>query len=454
MKRLIITLFVSIVVQSVTAQEASSQERSPVLTFEEAVSIGLKKNILLNTQKNNLYLAEARKAQGIANFLPSISGQASAQRGNGLTIDPTTGVGSNITSDNIYAAVNANLTLFNGFNRINVLKQAAYAEDAQIAFIGRTEQDVVYNVSLQYLQVLLDQELLRIAEETFKAQAALRDQIRGMADVGSRAELDFFTQDAIVKNLEVTAIRAKVTLMNDRALLSQTLQLDPIDTFQVAKPQWQAATEDLSASSLDSLVKVALASRKDLQQQELLVNSWKYSMRGNAGGYFPTLSAFAGYQSTYFKSSNNPNPDSFSSQFYKLNPQTAYGLALRVPIFSQLQTRTNRITQKVQMLNTALLRDNLEKTIKIDVQRAFKNYNAAILAYKASLRQFEAADYALKLQKESYDLGSASQVAVSQATQTYIQGVASKAQAENTLLFQRVLLDYAMGVLNPADYSK
>ena len=453
MKRLVLVLFVSIVVQNVRAQNTTPEGRSVVLTFEEAVSIGLKKNVLLNTQKNNLYLSEARKVQGIANFLPSITGQASAQRGNGLTIDPTTGVGSNITSDNIYAAVNANLTLFNGFNRINTLKQAVYAEDAQVAFIGRTEQDVVYNVTNQYLLVLLDQELLSIAEGTFDAQKALREQIRGMADAGSKAELDFYTQDAIVKNMEVTMIRARVTLENDRALLRQLLQLDPVDTFQVIRPRWAPLVQDLAGKSLDSLIKVALESRKDLKQQKLLVDSWKYSMRGNTAGYYPTLSAFAGYQSTYFKSSNNPNPEPFKTQFTKLNPQTAYGLSLRIPIFDQLVTRTNRISQKVTMRNTMLTRDNLVKTVQIDVQRAFKNYNAAILAYQASITQFEAADLALKLQRESYELGSASQVAVAQATQTYVLGVASKAQAEVTLLFQRVLLDYAMGVLNPADYS-
>jgi outer membrane protein TolC len=177
-------------------------------------------------------------------------------------------------------------------------------------------------------------------------------------------------------------------------------------------------------------------------------------MWGNTSGYFPTLSAFVGYGSTYFKSSARQQNDSFHEQFFKLYPQLQYGVQVRIPIFDQLQTRTNRITQKVQMRNTQLTRENLTKTIQIDVQRAFKNYNAAIVAYKASLVQFEAADYALKLQKESYELGSASQVAVATATQTYVQGVASKAQAEITLLFQRLILEYAVGVLRPDDYSK
>lgn len=452
MKRLLLIAFVLVAVQGVKAQD--NREGQDVLTFEDAVNIGLKRNVLLNTQKNNLYLSEARKIQGIANFLPSLTANGFAQRGVGLQIDPTTGVGSNITADNIQGSVGANYTLFNGFNRLNTLRQATHAEDAQIAFIERTEQDVVYNVTNQYLQVLLDQELFRIAQETFKAQSVLREQIRGMADVGSKAEIDFYTQDAIVKNLEVVAIRAKVALDNDKALLRQLLQLELVDSFKVAKPNWNASLEAVRDVSLDSLIKVALASRQDLKQQQLLVESFKYSMWGNTSGYFPTLTAFTSYGSTYFKSSANPNPDSFHDQFYKLNPQLAYGLQIRIPIFDNLQTRTNRVTQKVTMRNTMLVRDNLMKTVQIDVQRAYKNYNAAVIAYKASLIQYEAANLALNLQKESYELGAATQVAVAQATQTYVQGLASKVQAEVTLLFQKVLLEYAMGVLKPEDYSK
>src|SRR4051812_20795681 len=108
MKRLLLVTSLLIAVQTLNAQNTSQEGQGVILTFEEAVNIGLKNNVLLNTQKNNLYVSEARKAQAFAQFLPSLNAQAQAQRGNGLTIDPTTGVGSNITSDNVYAALNAN----------------------------------------------------------------------------------------------------------------------------------------------------------------------------------------------------------------------------------------------------------------------------------------------------------------------------------------------------------
>ncbi|MFY7918069.1 MAG: TolC family protein, partial [Chryseotalea sp.] len=101
--------------------------------------------------------------------------------------------------------------------------------------------------------------------------------------------------------------------------------------------------------------------------------------------------------------------------------------------------------------NAILTRDNLEKSIKIDVQRSYRNFATAIESYKSSLVQFEAAELAQRTQQESFDLGVSAQVALAQANQTFIQAAASKAQAEFTLLFQKILLDYALGTLKVED---
>jgi outer membrane protein len=94
-----------------------------------------------------------------------------------------------------------------------------------------------------------------------------------------------------------------------------------------------------------------------------------------------------------------------------------------------------------------LQRDNLEKTVKIDVKRAYNNYLAAIKAYNASQVQYQAGELALRTQQESFILGVSSQVTLAQANQTFVLGAASKAQAEVTLMFQKYLLEYAIGTL-------
>jgi len=438
---------------------ANAQDKSIVLTINEAVKIGLKNNVNLNTQKNQLQANQARKVQSIANFLPSVDASASFQRQDGIQIIPNTGAAASLTSDQFQGTLRSDLIIFNGFNRINTLIQNNSLLIAQTELVNRSHQDVINSVSSQYLQVLLDQELLRIAEENLNAQKVTLDQIKGQVEVGARAVTDEYNQNAQVKALEVTYLRAKMTLENDRAILAQTLQLDPAAAFTVARPDWVIDSSYLSSLTLDSLYEVALNNRSDYKQQQFLVKGNLHGTRASTSGYMPTLSAFVTYGSFYFADDSwktNPDPDvvrpaSFNEQFRNLNPQLAYGLSLSVPIFDRLQTRTNRIVNKVAYQNAILTRDNLEKSIKIDVQRTYRNFVTAIESYKSSLIQFEAAELAQRTQQESFDLGVSAQVALAQANQTFIQAAASKAQAEFTLLFQKILLDYALGTLKVED---
>jgi outer membrane protein len=433
-----------------------SQDTTRVLTFADAVKIGLEKSVALNTQKNQFYSSAARRSQGYAGYLPSVTAFGQAQRTDGLQIDPTTGQGANLTSDQLFAQVGANYVLFNGFNRINTLKQNNDLFTAQAAFVKRTEQDLVFTVTSQYLTVLLDQELLRIAEENWNAQKVVLEQIQGFVDVGSRAEADAYTQDALVQNFYVTYLRAKITLENDRSLLAQTLQLDPSIAFKVARPSFNVDNvEFFKTLSLDSLFNIALANRKDLEQQNSLVDAASHTIRASTAGYYPTVTAFLNYSSTYYASNlwqilDNPamKPAPFQEQFRRLNPSLSYGVQLNFPIFDRLLTRTNRVVSKVTYRNAVLTRDNTLKTIKLDVQRSFKNYQTAIESYNASLVQYDAGQLALQTQQESYNLGISAQVALSQATQTFVIAAASKAQAEVTLLFQQMLLEYALGTLD------
>lgn len=428
---------------SICALTAFAQETLIKLTYKEALQIALKNNVNLNQQKNTLFSREVQRNQSIASFLPNLEIQGTANRRDGQQTNPVTGALQNISVDYAGASLNATLPLFNGLTRINNLSQTNLQFKAQTALVGRAEQDVISSVTNQYLQVLLDQELLRIAEENYNAQLITLEQTREQVNLGARAEADLYSQDALVRNFEVTALRAKVTLLNDKATLSQILQLDPAAGFEVAYPD-DLSIQSIDSLKLDELYEVALANRKDLTQQTYQVEANKALYRSSLSGYMPNISLFASYGSQYLSNFNG----GFREQFVTLNPQTQYGINFSIPLFDRLQTRSNRVLNKVTYDNSVLQRNNLEKTVKIDVQRAYNNYLAAIENYKASQAQLQSGELAFRTQRESFTLGLSNQVNLALASQTYVQAAASKAQAEITLIFQKVLLDYALGTLS------
>ncbi|HMG89701.1 MAG TPA: TolC family protein [Chryseolinea sp.] len=452
MKRIVFSVIASIICISLQAQNQSQvQDQAPAkLTFEDAVKIGLKNNVLLNQQKNQLEVNQAQKLNAVGNFIPGVNVQGYYQHQTGQQPDQTTGDLVDSETDNAGYQLNANLPIFNGLGRYNTLKSADNQLSAQGYLVKRSSQDVIFNVATQYLRVLLDQELLRIAEENHKAQQTLLDKIQASFDVGSRAITDVYAQDAIVKGLQVVAIRAKNDLENDKSILSQTLQLDPAQTFEAVYPTFTQDYANYKSVSVDSLIQVALANRPDLVQANHQVQSNKFFMRSQTGRFMPSLSAFANYGSYYYSLIDGD----FQTQIRSINPSLTYGLSLNIPILTQFQTRAQKVSARILYENSELTRQNVEKTVKLDVQRAYNNYVNAIEGYTASLSQFQSGQQALQTQEESYLLGISDQAALAQSNQVFVLAASSKAQAEVNLMFQKVLLDYALGTIRSDEYEQ
>src|SRR5215216_1008554 len=94
------------------------------LTFKDAVKTGLKNNVTLNQAKNMLEARQAARNQSFAALGPNLFAQGGGARNIGQQPNPENGNLENLTVDNFSASVNANLTLFNGFARVNLLKSS------------------------------------------------------------------------------------------------------------------------------------------------------------------------------------------------------------------------------------------------------------------------------------------------------------------------------------------
>jgi outer membrane protein len=220
---------------------------------------------------------------GYAAFLPSLNVSGNVQKQSGQQPNTTTGDLENLQTTYMGAQFNSGMNLFNGLRGVNQLNQVNNVVMAQSYLVKRTTQDVLSSVALQYLQVLLDQELLKIADENLSAQKALLEQMQGFFEVGTRAITDVYSQDAIMKAAEVSFIRARNTLQNDKSILAQTLQLDPSQDFDVVYPEYVGDIRKFKSASLDSLVDIAINNRADLEQLRYQVKANQYFYKSVAG---------------------------------------------------------------------------------------------------------------------------------------------------------------------------
>jgi outer membrane protein len=435
-----------IILGLLSAFTLSAQNRE--LTFTDAVTIGLSENVVMKNTRNNLRAYQADKTFRVLLFTPNLGVTSGLSQTTGPQVDPEKGL-INATTDNFNTTIASNLVLYAGNNRINSLKSSTYQLQGQELLIKRTEQDLINQVALQFLQVLLDQELLKISEQNLVTQQRTLAEIGGFVDAGSRPEVDRYRQDADVKRFELLVIQAKNNLTNDKSALAQLLQLDPANDFVLVRPSWNIDQIRVLEYNLDELYMVALGSRADYQRMGAIESASLHNYKGSINGYLPQLSAFATFGSTYFneKDPDVPTPD-FSDQMSDRR-LTRYGLNLTIPIWDRFQTRNNRVFNKVNYENATNDVEFLEKTVKIEVQNAYNNFTDVKAGYAVSIAQYEAAKLAYETQQESYAVGLASQVELAIANEAYIGAQANLAQTGYRLLFQKVLLDYATGVLTP-----
>lgn len=431
------------------------QAQTRTLTFEEAVKIGLKNGMLINQQRNNLQLNQMQKLSNTFGLGPTIGAQVTAQRIDGNTFNSNTGQVVNGVLDNVNGSIGASWNIFNGFGQVNRFKQYNTLVDAQSFYINRTAQDLINTIAGQYLTVLLDQELLVIAKENWAALKKQLEQVKEQVAVGAKSPVDEYNQDSQAKAAEIRALQAEINLVNDKALLTQTLLLDPTEEIQIAKPNWDVNSITPDKIEAKKLFEEALKNRGDYLRAVKNEDASRYGMNAARASMTPTLQAFAQLSSAY----NAPQGQSvrpFDEQIKSDNLRKVYGLQLNIPIFggnTALQNRTNYMQQRVIYLNNQLTRKNAEVQVKTDVVRATENLRLYAQTYTVSLEQLKAAELALQLESERYNLGVTNFVDFANANRVFVQAQTDRAQAEYRLLFQKVLVDYAVGTLKPEDFQ-
>ncbi len=468
--------------------EIFAQSTPKILTFEEAVKIAMENSVLLNQQKNNLELSQMQKNSSIASIGPNVQLNGQAFQVNGNSFNNQTGRLVNGVRDAVTGSISANMNVFSGFYRINTIRQFSNQLDAQAYFVNRTSQDVINLVSTQYLNVMLDVELLKIAKENFEALHKQLEQVKEQVELGALSQVDEYNQEALTKGGELRMIQAEINLDNDKALLSQTLLIDPFELFEVEKPNWDVNLIGAEKLDIMELTSRAKQFRGDYLRAVKTEDASKYATKAAGALMMPSLTAFANYGSAYnFQHgvpdsvqfsrtiikvdpdavsgyslddeqipgmfSNPETPRAFSDQFRKDNVYKSYGLQLTLPLFNGLQNRTTYVQQKVQYRNNQLMRKNLEYQINNDVLRAIRNYEGSKRAFAITVDQLKAADAAYEFETERYNLGITSFTDYANANRVLVQAQTDKAQAEFRLVFQKILLEYAVGTLKPEDIS-
>ena len=420
-----------------------------ILTYEQAVNIALRENIQIQQQRNVLNTAEAERDQAYAQFLPNVYAFANGQRQVGRAPDNNTLRLVDATSNFLSVGVQASLTIFNGLGNINQLRQSQSAAEAQFHQINATQQQVVFDVSQQYLQVLLNQELLRIAKANLEQQEELLTSVEIFVEAGTQNIADQYNQEAETKRIALTVVEAENQLAISKAQLTRTLQIDPFKAWTFAEPDvepLELLSEDMN---LENMYNEAVRQRPDLRQQQQLIKANQFGVKVARADFYPTLEVGYSYGSRY---SSNDADFTFDEQITEANITRGPFAQLYIPIFQNLQTRT-QVQRNKQLLNNAeLTLEDLQRNVLEQLQTTLADYRAAQQRIIATDAQVKAAEKALEAEKERFRLGVGNILDLNRVNAAFVGAQANRVQANYTLVFQKTALDYYTGKLEPEQF--
>ncbi len=445
-------LFITTSIIFITSFWLSAQQQ--VLTYDEAIHIALEQNIQIKQQQNNLKISQAEKQQSLANFLPGVSANGRGNRTDGRQWSNEESMMVNTTIDRVSYSIGADMTVFNGFRNVYRLHQSNNLLEAQKQQVEQSKQDIIYRVSQQFIQILLDKELVLIAEQDVEIQRKLYEQLSVFVKTGARTKTELLSQEAQLKTSEVNLLSWQNQLRQDKSNLAKTLFLDSQEEFNLLPPNWNIDSILNSNYNIDSLYQRAFNARPDLKKLKAEEKANKSDIAISRSGYMPRVSIYYNYGSDYSSNYRRLNPaDSlyykiaFEDQLFKENYSHQYGFNISIPIFNRLQTRTNVVRSKIEYENAKLDYQDFEMQLEIDIQNAYQDFISQKETYLANRIRANASQNAYEKQQELYRTGQGSLIDLNIENSRRIEAQSEEAQAKFNLVFQQIVLEYHIGDL-------
>ncbi len=450
MKKLLYTLFLTVfLITSVKAQR--------VLTLDECIQIALDNNLDIKRSRNNAIAAKANYNQSKMNFLPSLNAGASHNWNEGLQFDNTSGSLVNTTTLSGSGYLSSSLILFNGFSNVIGMQRDKILYDASEETIKSNIQSVEASIVSSFLQVVTNEENLKIAEQTRELlnEQLEREEKREKAGVGNMEQVYNFRSQVAQQDLNI--VNLKNSLESNKLLLVQLLLLDPLEDYEFEGISVDDAELESALEEYDGIFQKSMTFSPSVKAAKLSLDASEKNFKIARNSWMPSLSVSASYGTGW--SSNVKLRDEnnnlilpvqvldVGTQFDRNRSKSA-GLSLNIPLFTRFQNRNQIQQSKIQMLNSEIGLTQAKNNLTNLIQQAYLNLANAKSSYAAAKESMINLDMAFEFAKSRYENGTIDFVTYLQNLNGKNRGELQLVQAKYTILFRQLILDIYTGEMN------
>ncbi len=467
------------------AQTSPTSNTKRQWTLAECVEYALDNNISIKQSQLDIEAADADKLSAVGNFMPTANASIGLSENTGLSFNPVTNNAQTTTFLSATGRINVGYTLFDGLRNVRQLQQAKIAQIASLYRLDKMKDDISLFVANSYLEILTNKANLEVLQSQNQVTLDQIERTQELVDAGQLPQGDLLEIKATSASELQQIINAQNAVTISKISLAQLLLIKDYENFDIADADYEIIDESIASKSVDEIIAAAEENRSEVKIAEKDVELAEKDLQISRGAYYPSLSAFFGYDTRYTDATsfsqrldpNNPTrtevigtvegtgqnvigefpntiatirgADPFIDQLYQ-NDGIAYGFQLSIPIFNGFNVRSNVQRSKVNLRRREFQLEQAKLDLESNVYQAYVDVKGARESYEAAKRATESQELAYDYATQRYDVGLTNAFDFSQSKLRYDNSKINLNQAKFNYLFRLKVLELYFGI-EPSD---
>ena len=433
MKKLLIFSILAFSFVEVNAQQ--------VWTLQQCIDYAMEHNTGILQSRLQQQNADYQLKMSQNAWLPTVS--ANASEGLGFGQSPSyTGVYVSDNSSSASVGLNVSMPLFQGLNIYNTTKADQLNLQATIQDLEAAKRDLSLTIMAYYMDVVYCKELKGVAERQLELSENQHQRTQELFEVGKVPESNVYESAAQVASDRASLTEAENNLMLRLLDLTQAMEIDNIEDFDVVAPDRFMTEDELPLVSAQTTIQHALSHQPEMLSAQYKLEQAQYELKTAKSAWYPSLSLYGGYSNGYYHYFSNNNTNVPFSEQIKTNGRTQVGVSLNIPIFNGMQTKYRVKMTELGIDNQQLNIENTSKKLKKEIQQAYYNAVAAKQKYVAAENSLTSSQLAYEYAQAGYEAGKSTLMELNESKNRLYKAESSMLQAKYEYLYRCKVMDF------------
>jgi outer membrane protein len=439
-------LFASILTIFLASSTTLSAQQT--MTLQECISYAKQNNPRIKRAEVGIRQADLFLRQAELSRWPNLNastnyglGFGRAANADGVTVNAQ-------TTQSQSMSINAGVVLWNG-GRTNrtIEREELSLKWAELNMEGSADQ-VVLDVSANYLNVLLALEEQKRASEQVQISIADLERSQVLADAGTIPEGNLRELEAQIATDSLVLIQADNGVSLAYLGLRLAMQADENTEININIPTEDQIDAMLMEEDWDAN-EIFRWAAKNLPQYAALdigLRAAEQDIHVNRAALYPTLSAGAGLSTNWFTLAND-SLDIFPSYGTQIdnNFGQSIGLSLNIPIWNNNTARANIDFAEMELETQEYLAKESFNELRQLIEQAIADARASASQYRSTLRLVEARENALDFAEKRYTSGQGISFEFNSARNALAQAESQLLSAKYNYIFAKLTLEFYQG---------